>query len=147
MKSLTQFIYENIESSSLFESSQQKPNGFIILKPGFTEYEEEFRRLLKLNDWKILNSKTLRLSRKQAEELYESHKDKAFYQTLCDYMSSGDCICMTVYKKCMDPIKDMNIFKDKIRADWGKDDMKNAMHSSDSLENVERESKICMKGK
>ena len=52
---------------------------------------------------------------------------------------------MTCKKLCNDPIQDMNIFKDKIRSEWGKDEMKNAMHSSDSLENVIRESKICMK--
>ena len=32
--------------------------------------------------------------------------------------------------------------KDKVRKNWGKDEMKNGMHSSDSLENVNRESKI-----
>lgn len=135
MKSLIEFIYE----------SSSEPNAFVILKPGFVEYEEEFRKLLKINGWKILNSKTTRLSHKKAEELYEMHKDKAFYNTLCDYMSSGDCICMTCKKSCNDPIKEMSLFKDKIRAEWGKDEMKNGMHSSDSFDNVKRESKICMK--
>ena len=133
----------DLVSYILLESKQ--PNGFVILKPGFTDYEEEFSSLLKLNGWKIIDSKTKTLSSKQAHELYSMHEDKSFYQTLCDYMSSGECICMTVYKNTHDPIKDMDNFKDKIRAEWGKDDMKNAMHSSDSPENVLRESKICMK--
>jgi nucleoside diphosphate kinase len=33
-----------------------------------------------------------------------------------------------------------------MRDNWGKDDMENAMHSSDSLENVSRESDICING-
>ena len=36
----------------------------------------------------------------------------------------------------------MKKLKDKARDAWGKSEMKNAMHSSDSLKNVERESKI-----
>ena len=61
-------------------------------------------------------------------------------------MSSGDCICCSCSKKCDDPIKDMNKIKDKVRKQWGKDDMKNAMHSSDSLKNVDIESKLCLEG-
>ena len=36
----------------------------------------------------------------------------------------------------------MDKLKDQIRNKWSKDDMKNVMHSSDSLQNVKRESKI-----
>ena len=36
----------------------------------------------------------------------------------------------------------MDKIKDEIRKKWGKDDMKNAMHSSDSLQNAARESNI-----
>lgn len=135
MKSFVDFVNE----------SMQEPNGFVILKPGFLDYEDEFKGLLKLNDWKILDINKTRLSNNKAKELYINHQDQSFYQTLCDYMSSGDIIAMTCRKKCDDPIKDMSEFKDKIRSEWGKDEMKNAMHSSDSLENVIRESKICMK--
>ena len=35
--------------------------------------------------------------------------------------------------------------KDEVRDKYGKDDMKNCMHSSDSKENVEREADICFK--
>ena len=36
----------------------------------------------------------------------------------------------------------MKTLKDKVRKAWGKDEMKNAMHSSDSLENVKREKNL-----
>lgn len=144
MKSLKEYIEQNSKVSLL--ESKQEPNGFVILKPGFTNYEDEFSNLLKLNNWKVLDRKKKRLTANQAQNLYLPHKDKPFYQTLCDYMTSGECVCMTCRNtKSSDPIKDMNIFKDKIRAEWGKDEMKNAMHSSDSQENVIRESGICMK--
>ena len=58
-------------------------------------------------------------------------------------MSSEKCIAYELYKDCKDPIKDLKKLKDKVRDKWGKDDMKNCMHSSDSLENIKRESDIC----
>lgn len=137
MKTLTTFINEQ-------QVKDDKINGFVILKPGFMEYENEFDKLLNLNGWNIVNKKKKCLTQKQAQDLYLPKRDESYYNTLCDYMSSGDCICMTCHKKCDDPIKDMAEFKEGIRDQWAKNEMKNAMHSSDSLENVVRESSICM---
>ena len=39
----------------------------------------------------------------------------------------------------------MDKLKDKVRDMWGKSEMRNAMHSSDSLKNVKRETKIIFK--
>lgn len=133
MKSLTQFI---------LESKNLELNGFCILKPEFLDHEEDFLALLKNNDWNIVQKKKLLLSKEQSENLYSPHKDKDFYKDLCDYMSSGECLCCSCHKDCEDPIEDMKKLKDKVRKNWGKDEMKNGMHSSDSLENVNRESKI-----
>lgn len=137
MKKLSSLIIESDVSNSKF-------NGFCILKPGFADREDEFCELLKLNDWKIIEKKRKKLSHQQACDLYLPKKDESFYNALCDYMSSGDCVCMKCKKDCDDPIKDMDSFKDKIRDEWAKDEMRNAMHSSDSLENVIRECGICM---
>ena len=72
---------------------------------------------------------------------------KDYYEDLCIYMASDECIAYMLYKDCKDPIKDLEKLKDKVRKTWGKDDMKNAMHSSDSKENVEREYKLILQGK
>ena len=133
MKSLTQFI---------LESKNLELNGFCILKPEFLDHEEDFLALLKNNDWNIVQKKKLLLTKEQSENLYSPHKDKDFYKDLCKYMSSGECLCCSCHKDCEDPIEDMKKLKDKVRKNWGKDEMKNGMHSSDSLENVNRESKI-----
>ena len=133
MKSLAQFI---------LESKNLELNGFCILKPEFLDHEEDFLALLKNNDWNIVQKKKLLLSKEQSENLYSPHKDKDFYKDLCDYMSSAECLCCSCHKDCEDPIEDMKKLKDKVRKNWGKDEMKNGMHSSDSLENVNRESKI-----
>ena len=91
---------------------------------------------------RILDKKKLTLTKEQAEQLYMMHKGKDFYDDLVKYMSSGECLCVKCYKECEDPIEEMDSLKDKVRDKWGKNDMKNAMHSSDSIENVKRESKI-----
>ena len=135
MKSLVQYIKE----------SQLEMNGFVILKPEFLEWEEPWLDLLKNKGWQIIQKKKCQLSNDQCKELYKMHKDKPFYDDLCKYMSSDECICCSCYKKCDNPIKEMKDIKNIVREKWGIDDMKNAMHSSDSLENVNRENNIIMK--
>ena len=132
---------------TFFNEDVNNINGFVILKPEFLNHEEEFVKLLKNNGWDIIQKVKRTLSNDEACELYKMHKDKDFYKDLCKYMSSGDCLCCLCHKDCKDPIKDMDALKDKVRKTWGKDDMKNAMHSSDSLDNVNRESKLIFEKK
>jgi nucleoside diphosphate kinase len=115
------------------------PNAFCMLKPGFTQYKDEFEKQLAAKGWKIIAYCAKKFTRQEIEEFYSCHKDKDFYIKLCDYMITGHCECYSCYKRCDDPIKEMNKFKDKIRDEWGEDEMRNAMHSSDSKENVIRE--------
>jgi nucleoside diphosphate kinase len=119
-----------------------EPNGFCLLEPGFTQYKDEFEKLLSLNGWKILNQCIKKFTRPEIEQFYITHKDEPFYQTLCDYMITEECLCYMCYKNCKDPYKDMKDFKDKIREEWGIDEMKNAMHSSDCHKNLLSETKI-----
>lgn len=138
MKTLQQFILESLET-------KKELNGFVILKPGFTQYEDDWKYLLnKSNGWDIIQCNKVKLTPDQASELYSMHKEKDFFNSLCEYMSSDECICCACHKDCDDPIKEMNKIKDKVREKWGINDMKNGMHSSDSLENVDRECKICL---
>lgn len=133
MKSLKDFINE---------SKENYVNAFVILKPEFLEHEDKWLKMLDEDEWDILDKKKLTLTKEQAEQLYMMHKGKDFYDDLVEYMSSGECLCAKCYKECEDPIEEMGSLKDKVRDKWGKNDMKNAMHSSDSIENVKRESKI-----
>lgn len=134
MKTLTQLIKE----------STPKINEFVVLKPGFLQYEDDFCNLLKNNGWEIIQKQKKALSPGQIQKLYGKLSNKPFYNSLCAYMTSEPCLCCTCSKSCSDPIKDMCDLKQKVRAQWGKDDMKNAMHCSDSEEAVISESKCCM---
>lgn len=131
MKTLTKY-YEDLVLNP-------EPNCFCMLKPGFAEYKDEFEKLLKLNGWKIIAQCIKKFTREEIEDFYLMHKDKPFYHKLCDYMITDDCVCYTCYKHCQDPFKDMDAFKKKIRDEWGEDEMKNGMHSSDCKENMKKE--------
>lgn len=137
MKSLKSFILES-------ENSNRE---FVILKPEFTDKDRDFEELLNNHGWKVIQKKKQTLSKEKAEKLYAMHRHKPFYDALINYMSSGPCVCYSVFtddKTKKDPVKDMSRIKDEVRKVWGKNDMKNAMHSSDSPENVIRETNICM---
>lgn len=138
---------KSFKKTFLIKESSNEINGFAILKPEFLDHEEDFLTLLKNNGWNVIQKSKRTLTNDEAKELYKMHKDKDFYNNLCKYMSSSDCLCCQCYKDCQDPIKDMNSIKDKVRKSWGKDEMKNGMHSSDSLENVNRESKLIFEKK
>lgn len=152
MKRFSKLINDNI-NNNIIETKQDsinnKPNGFCILKPGFVnEHEKQFCDLLNKAGWNIINKKRTTLTPDQASTLYVNLEEKPFYTDLCDYMSSDDCLCVSCYKdinKCKDndPICDMKELKDTVRSQWGEDEMKNAMHSSDSLDNVIRETTLC----
>lgn len=135
MISLRDFILENTETSN-------EVNGFAILKPEFLSHKEDWLNMLKNNGWQIVQTKQFKMNDKMAKELYKMHKDKDFYNDLCKYMSSDECVCCSCHKNCKDPIKEMTELKERVRKSWGKSEMKNAMHGSDSLENVYRESHL-----
>ena len=119
-----------------------EPNAFCMLKPGFNQYKDEFEKLLKLNGWTILKHCTKQFTRPEIEDFYIMHKDQGFYHKLCDYMITEACECYSCYKHCKDPYKEMGEFKKKIRDEWGEDEMRNGMHSSDNKENMLKESNI-----
>lgn len=134
MKKLSKYFEDMVLSS--------EPNAFCMLKPGFNQYKDEFERLLKLNGWKIIKHCTKQFTRPEIEDFYIMHKDQGFYHKLCDYMITEACECYSCYKRCKDPYKEMGDFKKKIRDEWGEDEMRNGMHSSDNKENMLKECNI-----
>ena len=144
MKSFNQFINQFIYE---VDNNNNEVNGFCVLKPEFLSHTDDFLKLLSNNGWTVVQKIKKTISHDTAKKLYSMHKDKPFYNDLCDYMCSGDALYCLCQKKCEDPCKDMKELKDKVRAAWGKDDMRNAMHSSDTLYNVNRESKLIFENK
>lgn len=129
MKQLAEFLTEAISNKK----------EFLIIKPEFIHYKNDILNILKENNIIPIRELQKTLSLDEAKKLYKVHSKEKFYKDLCNYMSSGDSIGFVLcnYGDC-----DLLKLKDKIRKKYGVDDMRNAVHSSDSGLNVYRESKI-----
>lgn len=95
----------------------------------------------------IVAVKMTRLSKKQAGDFYEVHKDKGFYDYLIAFMTSGPAIVQVLegedaikkYRKVMGATMFGEAEPGTIRANFATSNAHNAVHGSDSVENAQRE--------
>jgi len=83
--------------------------------------------------FRIAAMKMICLSKKEAEGFYAVHRERPFFQSLTDFMSSGPIIVMvlaTNYKEAR---------PGTIRADFATDIEKNIVHGSDAPETAATE--------
>lgn len=96
---------------------------------------------------RIVAQKRILLTRAQAEMFYAEHKEKAFFDSLCEYMSSGPVVVQVLSgedaiaqnRKIMGATNPANAEIGTIRRDFGESIEHNAVHGSDSPESAERE--------
>jgi len=96
---------------------------------------------------RILDMKTVILTRKKAEQFYGKHKGEEFYNRLINYMAEKKVIALKLEGEnaiktlrnlvgATDPKK---AEKNTIRADYGLGTPQNSVHASDSPSSAERE--------
>ncbi|MYD45346.1 MAG: nucleoside-diphosphate kinase, partial [Gammaproteobacteria bacterium] len=99
------------------------------------------------NNLKIVALKMIHLTRQQAEDFYQEHSNKPFFENLCSFMSSS-AICVQVLegenaillnRKIMGATNPEEAEIGTIRADFGDSLDANAVHGSDSLDSARRE--------
>jgi len=100
--------------------------------------------------FKIKAMKMVKLTREKAEQFYEIHKDRPFFEGLCVFMSSGPVVALILEKE--DAVKKYRAFigatnpedahEGSIRKLYGTNVQQNAVHGSDSDENAKIESKF-----
>lgn len=96
---------------------------------------------------KIIAQKRLHLTKAQAEKFYEVHKEKGFFNDLCEYMSSGPVVAqvlcgedaVSLNRKIMGATNPANADIGTIRRDFGESIEHNSVHGSDSVENAQIE--------
>lgn len=127
-----------------FTELSQSTQWFVIIKPGFLDQSQKILDILSDNGWMMVKNRTLKMLSSQARELYKMHRKKEFYEPLVQYMSSGLCMPMIVQKDVTlkDAVKDITQAKDQIRKELGESEMRNVIHSSDTVENNNRETKL-----
>ena len=117
---------------------------FSIIKPDAVEAGHAGAILSRLEKagFRIVALQMRHLTRLEAEGFYDVHRERPFFGSLCDYMSSGPCIPMVLERKnaiaelrtlmgATDPAK---ADPGTIRKDFAASIEANAVHGSDAHE-------------
>ena len=96
---------------------------------------------------RIVAQKRIRLTKGQAEEFYDVHKDKVFFPTLVEFMTSGPVVvqvleaenAIELYRKIMGATNPAVAEEGTIRKTFALSIDKNTVHGSDSPETAKRE--------
>lgn len=136
MESLSNYLSTNISDP------MRKDHVFVIIKPGFYTLSSKLFTMFAEHGYKVVKSKTKRLTLSEAKLLYAMHKDQDFYKDLCKYMSSDLTMAFILKKKSDNIFKEFEKLKDEIREKYGESDMRNVIHSSDSYKNFTHESQV-----
>lgn len=96
---------------------------------------------------KIVGAKMLKMSKEKAEGFYAVHKEKPFFPSLIEFMTSGPSIVMVLegnnainkWREVMGVTNPEEAAEGTIRKDYGTDIQHNATHGSDAPETAEFE--------
>ncbi|MGA8708591.1 MAG: nucleoside-diphosphate kinase [Steroidobacteraceae bacterium] len=96
---------------------------------------------------KIVAARMLRLSQQQAEQFYEVHRERPFYQDLVRYMTSGPVVAQVLEgdnaiarnREIMGATDPRKAAAGTIRADLAKSIEQNVVHGSDASDTAARE--------
>jgi len=99
---------------------------------------------------RVVALKKLKLSKEQAKAFYIVHKDRPFYESLTDYISSGPVVAMVLegensikkVREIMGATNPQEAEEGTIRKLFGVNKEKNTVHGSDSPESAEKEIKF-----
>ncbi len=99
------------------------------------------------NGLKVTAMKMISMSKKQAEGFYEVHREKPFFDSLTDFMSSGPCVILILEgegavqrnRKLIGATDYTKADPGTIRADFASSIEKNIVHGSDGPETAKVE--------
>ena len=119
---------------------------FSIIKPDAVERNKigEITAILESAGLRIVASKRIKLNQEKAAQFYGVHKDRPFFQSLCDFMCSGPIIVQVLEgenavqknRDVMGATNPEEAAEGTIRKKYALSLEKNSVHGSDSLENA-----------
>ena len=120
-----------------------------IIKPDAVErnLENKIKSFFVEKNLKILKIKKIKITKDEASEFYKVHQTKPFYDTLCNYLSSGPIIVMILEgenavlknRELMGATDPLKAEERTLRQMYGISIDKNSVHGSDSVENAKIE--------
>ena len=104
----------------------------------------EVIRRLEENKLKIVAMKMIHMTKAQAEGFYAVHRERSFFESLTDFMSSGPCVVMVLegenaisrYRDLMGATNYKDAAEGTIRRELATNIQKNVVHGSDSPDNA-----------
>jgi len=127
----------------------QKEQTLLFVKPdgvmrGLTG---EIIRRIERKGLLITAIKLLKLNREKAEEFYNVHRGKPFFEALVKHVTSGPILAMviegpnavSVVRKLIGKTSPFEAEPGTIRGDFGINLTKNVVHASDNVKNAEKE--------
>lgn len=122
---------------------------FSIIKPDATKRNltGAINKIIEDNGLRIVAQKRIHLSKDQAENFYEIHKDKTFFNDLISYMTSEPVVVQVLegkdpvntYRKIMGATNPDNAEVGTIRKEFALNIQENSVHGSDSEKNAKTE--------
>jgi nucleoside-diphosphate kinase len=96
---------------------------------------------------RVIAQKKMQLTLQQVQQFYYVHRERAFYNDLCQFMISGTVVAMVLEgenavlknRDIMGATNPANAEPGTIRADFAESIEANSVHGSDSLENAAQE--------
>ena len=120
-----------------------------IIKPDALErnLEDKIKNYFEKSNIKILKTKKVKISKGEASEFYKVHQTKAFYDDLCNYLSSAPIIVMILEgrnvisknRQLMGSTDPKKAEEGTLRKMYGLSIDKNSVHGSDSIKNAKNE--------
>ena len=120
-----------------------------IIKPDAVErnLQDQIKQEFINKGFEIIKEKKIHISKEEAERFYKVHESKPFYNDLCNYLSSGPIVVMTLQRenavvenrKLMGATNPLDAEEGTLRKKYGISIDKNSVHGSDSLENAKIE--------
>ena len=120
-----------------------------IIKPDAVErnLDNEIKEIFKDKGFKIVKDKKIQITKNEAEQFYNVHETKPFYNDLCAYLSSGPIVVMVLEKEnavlgnreLMGATNPKDADEGTIRKKYGISIDKNSVHGSDSVQNAQIE--------
>ena len=119
---------------------------FSIIKPDGVRQGDAGKILAKIEDagFKILGLRMIQMTERHAEGFYAVHKERPFFGSLIEFISSGPCIVMVLEKdnaiddlrKLMGATDPANADEGTIRKEFASSVEANVIHGSDSPESA-----------
>jgi nucleoside-diphosphate kinase len=129
---------------------------FAIIKPDAVarHLAGDILKRVEASGLRVVGLRLTQLSRAEAESFYAVHKERPFYKSLCDYMTSGPVIVAVLagegaikrWRDLMGATDPAKAAAGTIRKDFGENVEQNATHGSDAPETAANEIAFFFRG-